>query len=177
MILSRFSHLLRMAAVIVAAGASACARVGDDRQDRAAVAPPAAASPAVLAAADTEWRGVRVEVVEAQRTGALLEVRFRVVNLSPQPFEFGNRFASDPADRDTLADTTVAEPGGWRRYSVLRDRDGRPLCSTAVPPLEPGERRVLFARFPAPQEGTSRITIQIPHVAELREVPVGQARK
>jgi hypothetical protein len=46
-----------------------------------------------------------------------------------------------------------------------------PLCaggSQGIRPLQPGERRILTLRFPAPPQGTSRIRIQIPHLPPLQ---------
>jgi hypothetical protein len=160
-------------AVLVAAAAACVSCNRDPRADRETRPAAPAAAPA-LAFARAEWPGLTIEVVEVKRIGGMLAVQLRFTNASPQPFEFGTRFAADPADRDTLADVALVEPMGLRKYFVLRDRENRPACSTAVPALQPGERRLLFARFPAPREGTSRITIQIPHVADMRDVPIGR---
>ncbi len=138
--------------------------------ERASAAPTVKSE--VLARAISEWPGVTIEVTEASRDSGTLLVRLRFANTSTQPFEFGDRFAADPADRDTLADVSAAEPGGRRKYFVLRDRANRPDCSRDLSPLQPGETRLLFARFPAPLAGTSRITIQVPHVPELPDLPL-----
>jgi hypothetical protein len=159
------------ATLLLAAALTSCSR--DPAPDPGAARVPAATTrrPA-LAMAKAEWPGLTIEVIEITRVGGTLLVRFRFENAAAQPFGFGDRFAADPADRDTLADVALLDPSGRRKYFVLRDRANRPECSTGLSPLEPGEKRELFARFPAPAPGTSRITIQIPHVPEMREVPV-----
>lgn len=128
-----------------------------------------------LAQAKAEWPELTIEVLEVRPVGGTLLVRFRFVNTSAQPFEFGDRFAAQPGDRDSLADVALLDPSGRRKSFVLRDRANQPQCSAGQSPLEPGEKRLLFARFPAPLAGTSRITIQVPHVPEMREVPVAAA--
>ena len=129
----------------------------------------------VLAQSKAEWPELTIQVVEVSRDQSGLTVRFRFVNASAQPFPLGDRVAADSADHDSLAGVALVDPSGRRKYFVLRDRDNRPVCSRDLPPLEPGERRLLFARFPAPLAGTSRITIQIPHAPDLPEVPVAGA--
>jgi hypothetical protein len=161
-----------LVAVFVAATSFVCCG-GDPATDPQAVP---AAAPTVrvraLAQARAEWPELTIEVVEVSRVDGTLLVRFRFANESGQPFEFGDRFAAGPGDRDTIADVALAEPSGQRKYFVLRDRANRPDCSTGLLPLAPGERRLLFARFRAPRADTSRITIQIPHVPEIADVPV-----
>jgi len=159
-------------AALVAATSFVCCG-GDRTSDPQAVpsAPPTARVRA-LAQARAEWPELTIEVIEVSQVDGALLVRFRFANESGKPFEFGDRFAAEPGDRDTIADVALVEPSGQRKYFVLRDRANRPECSTGLLPLAPGERRLLFARFPAPRAGTSRITIQIPHVPEIGDVPV-----
>ena len=155
-------------AALVAAAGVACGREAGREPAPARAAAPLPA----LARARAEWPGLTIEVVQARRTGGVLLIQMRFANTSQQRFEFGNRFAADPADRDTLADATLLEPSGLRKYFILRDRDNRPACSADITPLQPGEQRLLDVRFPAPPEGTSRITIRLPHVPDIRDVPL-----
>ncbi len=166
---TRCGRLRVVLLVIAAAAALSCRRPPETTQ-----APPPA-RPAVqrVAQAKAEWRPLVVEVIEATRSGASLTVRFRFTNSGPGPFEFGDRFAFEPPDRDSLADVAVLEPSGSRKYFVLRDRWERPDCSAGIEPLRPGETRELFVRFPAPPPETTSITILVPHVPEIRDVPVG----
>ncbi len=160
-----------LAACLVAVLTLSCSRDAQTPAGR----PPAAAAPArpqVIAEAKAEWPGLVVQVLDVSQTDGSLVVQFRFANSGTQPFPFGDRFAADAADRDTLADVTLTDVSGRRKYFILRDRANRPLCSANLTPLDPGESRVLFARFPAPLPGTSRITIQVPHVRDLGEVPI-----
>ncbi len=160
---------LFLAALAAAAGVVSC---GPQQKTSGASTPATTRTARALAQARTEWPQLTIEVLEASRTGSTLLVRFRVANQAPQSFEFGDRFAADPADRDTLADVALLDPSGQRKYFVLRDGVNRPACSTGLAPLKPGETRELFARFPAPAANASRITIQIPHVPDIRDVPI-----
>jgi len=163
-----------LAALLTAVLLACCSpNARTDPEAASARATPATPAPApVLAEAKAEWPGLIVQVVEVKRNAGTVSVQLLFANTSQQPFEFGDRFASDPADRDTLADVVLVEPSGLRKYFVLRDRANRPAGSGAVSPLRPGERRPLVVRFPAPPAGTSRITIQIPHVPAIRDVPI-----
>ncbi len=155
-------QILALAAISFSCGRDPAARTDPPR-------PPA---PQVLAQARAEWAELTIQVVEVTRRDGSLVVRLRFANHGTQPFEFGDRFAADPADRDTIADVALLEPSGQRKYFVLRDRENRPQCSRDLTPLQPGEERLVFVRFPAPLAGTSRITIQVPHVPDLPQVPV-----
>lgn len=145
-------------------------RVDPDAASPRVPSPPPAPA-ALVPEATADWGGLTVRVVEAKRIAGVLSVQLLFANTSSQPFEFGDRFASDPADRDTLADTVLVEPSGLRKYFVLRDRASHVVGSGAVAPLRPGERRLIAVHFPAPGSGT-RITIQIPHVPVFRDVPI-----
>jgi hypothetical protein len=159
------------AMLIVAAAFVSCGRDPAPRPE-AAPAPVPVSQAAVLAEAKAEWPELTIQVVDVSRVDGTLVVQFRFANAAARSFQFGDRFAADPADRETLADVALVDPSGRRKCFILRDRANRPECSRDLAPLEPGETRLLFARFPAPPAGTSRITIQIPHVPDLREVPV-----
>ncbi len=150
--------------------ASSCAQ--PQHREAKAPAAPAIPAPAPLAEARAEWAALTVQVLSATRTGGILDVQLALVNNSGEPLDVGNRFASDPADRGTLADAVVVEASGMRKYFVLRDRENRPAATVVESPIGPGARRGLLVRFPAPPRGISRITIQIPHVPPLAGVAI-----
>lgn len=89
-----------------------------------------------------------------------------------QPIAIGSSFASLAADEGTVADIFVHDPVGQRKFYVLRDADRRPLCSTSIQPLVPGELRTVWAKFAAPPEGVALVDIYVPRMEPLRGVAV-----
>lgn len=60
---------------------------------------------------------------------------------------------------------TLVDAKGKKRYYVLRDTDGRPLTTTGVSTIKSGETIPVFMQFPAPPEGTSEVSFQLPMFA------------
>ncbi|MER6838390.1 hypothetical protein [Streptomyces sp. P9-2] len=60
---------------------------------------------------------------------------------------------------------TLVDSGSKKRYYVLRDTDGRPLTTTNIPRIKPGETVPVFMQFPAPPAETTGVTFQLPTFA------------
>ncbi|HET9383008.1 MAG TPA: hypothetical protein VFP69_19570 [Streptomyces sp.] len=57
---------------------------------------------------------------------------------------------------------TLVDSKGKKRYYVLRDTDGRPLTTTGVQTVQPGETVPVFMQFPSPPASTKDISFQLP---------------
>ncbi|MFD0023894.1 hypothetical protein [Streptomyces sp. NPDC058382] len=57
---------------------------------------------------------------------------------------------------------TLVDPKGKKRYYVLRDTDGRCLCSTGTSKIEAGKTVPVFMQFPAPPEDVDQVNLTIP---------------
>ncbi|ALV51972.1 hypothetical protein ACH4UX_26020 [Streptomyces althioticus] len=60
---------------------------------------------------------------------------------------------------------TLVDSASKKRYYVLRDTDGRPLTTTNIPRIKPGETVPVFMQFPAPPADTTEVTFQLPTFA------------
>ena len=166
--------------LLLTMGTAACARrapAEDDPGGQKAAAAGSKPKVPVLAVATSEWPYLSVEVLEARRVSATrLTLTLAFVNGSraAEQVIFGSNFAEAPAERDTIADVYLVDPAAQRKYYILRDRDARALCSSAIPAVAAGERRVLTASFPAPPPSTTTIGIRIPHVAPIDQVPIAE---
>ncbi|MFD6275452.1 hypothetical protein ACFWFI_07745 [Streptomyces sp. NPDC060209] len=109
--------------------------------------------------------GVEVTVSSAKReSGGFVTVKGRVKNGSEQIWaaagwqgleqELVNNGAS-------MAGATLVDQVGKKRYLILRDTDGRCLC-TKFEGLEPDAEAPFFAQFPAPPQATTEVDLQIP---------------
>ncbi|MEU5167113.1 hypothetical protein [Streptomyces mutomycini] len=109
--------------------------------------------------------GVEVIVSSAKReSGGFVTVKGRLKNGSDQIWaaagwqgleeELVNNGAS-------MAGATLVDQAGKKRYLILRDTDGRCLC-TKFEAVQPDGEAPFFAQFPAPPAGTTDVDFQIP---------------
>ncbi|MER7172028.1 hypothetical protein [Streptomyces mesophilus] len=64
----------------------------------------------------------------------------------------------------SLAGATLVDKVGKKRYFILRDTEGRCLCTRFPAGVKGGETATWYAQFPAPPESTSKVTFQIADV-------------
>jgi hypothetical protein len=144
-------------------------------------ATPAAAVPdaaPVIAETVGEEGHLAIAVVSLDRVAPdTVELRVAVTNTSPAgspALDIAQRFSADTPDRGTLAEVYLADLTHERKFFVLRDRQDVPLGSRDDTPLAAGERRVLWARYPAPAEKDAEVVVHVPHAEPLPNIPVGQ---
>jgi hypothetical protein len=146
-------------------------------------APPPAAEavagpPPVLAETTGEEGHLTIGVVSLDRVAPdTLELRLAITNTNKPgtpALDIAQRFSADGPDRGTLAEVFLADLSHERKFFVLRDRVNAPLGSRDVSPLAAGERRILWARYPAPGDGDVEVVVHVPHAEPLPNVPVGQ---
>jgi hypothetical protein len=65
----------------------------------------------------------------------------------------------------SLGGATLVDSKSKKRYYVLRDTDGRPLTTTGLSTIKPGDRLAVFMQFPAPPVATTEVTFQLPTFA------------
>jgi hypothetical protein len=136
------------------------------------------ASSAVLATADGETQGVRVEVTELKRvSGGTLNLKFVMINDSDIKVNFGYSFA-DPAheviDFNSIGGVNLIDAAGKKKYFVVRDSEKKCVCSQKLKDLQPKSRINLWARFPAPPDDVEKISVVIPHFMPLDDVPISR---
>jgi hypothetical protein len=62
----------------------------------------------------------------------------------------------------SVAGAVLVDEAGKKRYYVLRDTDGRCLCTMGLIGIQPKETRPFFAQFPAPPEATTEVDFELP---------------
>lgn len=62
----------------------------------------------------------------------------------------------------SVAGATLIDKAGKKRYYILRDTDGRCLCTAGLDKIDPGKAIPVFFQFPAPPESTTEIDFQLP---------------
>ncbi|MFC7894997.1 hypothetical protein [Streptomyces sp. NPDC057381] len=65
----------------------------------------------------------------------------------------------------SLGGATLVDSAGKKRYYVLRDTDGRPLTTSDLGSMKPGESVPVFMQFPSPPTSTNEVVFQLPTFA------------
>ncbi|WCD88370.1 hypothetical protein KPP03845_104777 [Streptomyces xanthophaeus] len=103
----------------------------------------------------------------ARDTGGFLTVGGQLKNTGSAAFVNttawrGNELTSSGT---SVAGVTLIDKAGKKRYYVLRDTDGRCLCTTGVSTIESGQTVAFFAQFPAPPATTTEVDFTLPTFA------------
>lgn len=61
----------------------------------------------------------------------------------------------------SVAGANLVDNAGKKKYLVLRDTEGRCLCTKFTGGVKPGQTADWYAQFPAPPEGTSKVDFQV----------------
>ncbi|WP_328968775.1 hypothetical protein [Streptomyces sp. NBC_00239] len=114
--------------------------------------------------------GVVLKITGAKRDGGgFVTVSGAIRNESDLARNTAAWAGSEPAisrfSPNSVAGATLVDKVGKKRYYVLRDTDGRCLCSTRLVALQPGKEIGVFMQFPAPPEGTNEVDFTLPTFA------------
>ncbi|WP_405716226.1 hypothetical protein [Streptomyces sp. NBC_00046] len=66
---------------------------------------------------------------------------------------------------NSVAGATLVDKIGKKRYYILRDTDGRCLCTTGLTAIQPGKSVSVFMQFPAPPETSNEVDFTLPTFA------------
>lgn len=140
---------------------------------------PAAKTPSVIATTDGEYPDIRVEVTELKRTsGNTVTLKFTIINDSSEDmnfsYDFGEAGQYETGDFNSIGGVNLVDAAGKKKYLVLRDSNGKCVCSRDLKSIKPGARAKLYAKFPAPPEEVEKITIEIPHFIPMDDVPISK---
>jgi hypothetical protein len=139
-------------------------------------ASPAAAT--ILATADGEKSGVRVEVTEFKRSsGDTVTLKFVLINDSDEDFNFAAGYLGQDgvaSDYRSVGGVHLVDPVGKKKYLVVRDAETKCVCSTDVENVKPKARVNLWTKFPAPPADVQKFSIVVPHFGPMDDVPLGQ---
>ncbi|WP_333770492.1 hypothetical protein [Streptomyces sp. IBSBF 2435] len=62
----------------------------------------------------------------------------------------------------SVAGAVLIDEAGKKRYYVLRDTEGKCLCTMGLIMIEPKESRPFFAQFPSPPAATTEVEFELP---------------
>ena len=141
----------------------------------APAAPTSTTAGGAIAVADGEQSGVRAEVTELRRSsGGTVNLKFTVVNDSSESVSFGYNFVEKDKGYGDISGVHLIDQEGKKKYFVARDSEGNCVCSRDQKDLPAGEKRNLWAKFPAPPAEVKKISVVIPRFSPMDDVPVGE---
>jgi hypothetical protein len=160
----------------------ACGRSQEPAAPAAKAAPASAEAakapaPKVLVEATNQAAALTVQVLDAQRiTADTLRIEIALVNTSraPEPLDVVAALTGSSSASFTPEDLCLLTPDGSRRLFVLRDAADKPLSGGGFEPLQPGERRNVWAVFPSPGAETSKVSLLLASMV-LPDVPIAPA--
>ena len=166
----RDSFLFLFVVLVVFLSSSGFLKAQEEAEPPGQVAP--AQPPSVIATTDGEYPNVRVEVTELKRTsGNTITLKFAMINDSSDRLDFSYNFGDYLGSIDGVH---LIDAVGKKKYLVLRDTEGKCVCSRGLQPIEPGSRANLYAKFPAPPENVEKIIVVIPHFIPMDDVPMSK---
>jgi len=134
----------------------------------------------ILGSADGEKSGSRIDVTELKRvSGDMVSLKFVLVNDSSEGIPISYNFL--PAqeapsqmglDTDSIAGVYLTDTGGGTKYTVVRDAHGLCVCSTGLSTVGSKSKVNLWAKFPAPPDSVTKLTVTVPHFQPVEDVPL-----
>ncbi|MEU8778756.1 hypothetical protein [Streptomyces sp. NPDC048606] len=118
----------------------------------------------VLATVNGEG-GMTLTVNRAARdAGGFLTVEGQLKNTGSTPYVNTAPWRGNELNASgvSVAGVTLVDKAGKKRYYVLRDTDGRCLCTTGLAIIEAGQSVPFFAQFPAPPATTTEVEMSLP---------------
>lgn len=126
----------------------------------------ASATPTQVLAQIKGEKNVEVTINSALRdAGGFVTVQGVVTNNGTDIFDATNWVGQETAlsqSGASVAGAVLVDQAGKKRYYVLRDTDGKCLCTMKLLSIQPKESRPFFAQFPAPPTGTTSVEFQLP---------------
>lgn len=115
--------------------------------------------------AEVKAGGLTLQVTSAARDeGGFVTVEGKVTNGTGAPW-VGADWLGDENELVTnggsIAGASLLDPSGKKKYLVLRDTEGRCLCTRFTGGVGTGDTTEWFAQFPAPPEGTTNVDFQV----------------
>jgi hypothetical protein len=128
-------------------------------------APPQPKPGSVIASAQySNDPNLRCDVLEVKRvSGGALLARWRFVNTGAKPvaYDFG------------WDDIYYIDPAGNKKYNFLTI-DGKRILDQWWGTLQPGEQRVVWAKYPAPPAASKRISLNVPKFTPFEDILVSE---
>ncbi|EGJ75005.1 putative secreted protein [Streptomyces sp. Tu6071] len=158
---------------------SSPAATREDRPSSPAAQPSSEESGDAVLAEVKGGQELDLKITSAQRDAAgFVTVSGTVTNGSGNAWTAADWRGDERELRDnggSIAGASLVDGGAKKRYLVLRDTQGRCLCTRFVGGVNPGATTDWFAQFPAPPASTKKVTFQVGSMPPA-EIPLSEAQ-
>jgi hypothetical protein len=139
-----------------------------------APAPLSAAEP--IATTDGESPGLSLEVREFKVSNGTVMMKFTIANNGAGAFDVYTLRdqAVAKADGNAVSGIYLVDVPNKKKYFVVTDTDGHCVCSRDMNPLPSKQSANLWAKFPAPPDGVTKIGVVVPHFVPMDDVPLSR---
>ena len=124
--------------------------------------------------------GVRVDVLELKRTsGGTVTLTFTVVNSAGANFNLTDTLSTPGQVGGTwdVAKVALLDVPNKKKYLVMRDSEKNCVCSRggfSDREMKGGTSRTFWAKFQAPPENVTKMTIEMPGTPPFEDLPITQ---
>ncbi|NEB74404.1 hypothetical protein G3I40_04035 [Streptomyces sp. SID14478] len=127
---------------------------------------PQSSPPADKALAEVKGEnGISLTVTSAVRdSGGFVTVQGTVTNGTGKswvPVDWRGDERELMANGGSIAGANLVDQAGKKKYLILRDTEGRCLCTRFTGGVRNGQTSDWYAQFPAPPEGTTKVSFQV----------------
>ncbi|MGW2344963.1 hypothetical protein [Streptomyces sp. NPDC001661] len=109
--------------------------------------------------------GITLTITSAQRdAGGFVTVKGTVANGSGKawvPVDWRGDERELVSNGGSIAGASLVDQKAKKKYLILRDTEGRCLCTRFTGGVRNGQTADWYAQFPAPPDGTSEVTFQV----------------
>lgn len=112
-------------------------------------------------------KDVSIAITEAVRdSGGFVTVKGSVTNGGEESFNGAARWMGTEQELNqsgsSVAGAVLVDQAGKKRYYVLRDTEGRCLCTMGLVSIGSKQTVPFFAQFPAPPDDVTKVEFQLP---------------
>jgi hypothetical protein len=130
------------------------------------------ASAGVVATSSTP--GYRAETIELKRDGTgSVTLTLALYNDGDKQADFGCELRSNPGETcGQISGVYLIDSFNRKRHLVLRDSDGKCVCTDTLAKVDPKGSVTVWAKFPAPPDDVRQMTVIVPLFLPLDGVAV-----
>ena len=118
--------------------------------------------------------GYSVEVIDLKRDGAGgVTLTLKISNDTDDEADVACEMRADGGEGcGQVSGIYLIDGTNKKRHLVMRDEDGKCICTDTLTKIEPKSSATVWAKFPAPPDGVATMTAIVPLFLPLDGVPV-----
>ncbi len=121
---------------------------------------------------ETEWEGIKVELISVERTpGNMLTIKFKYTNSGSAKVEIARlgQYGHD----NVVEHAYYVDAKSKKKYLVVKDSEGKALgTNLRYLTLAPGESKSAWVKFPEPPADVQKISVYLPGAPPFEDVPI-----